>query len=161
MPLGVSIYLFFKILETVEGWSPNSSDISLLVNVSIFIGLFLKKFICFEKIYSPTLRTVSFLFFTEDSNHLASEIFSDISEFLFFFKSFLIFFVKSSSILIFGKSLFMNLIFELLFSTTIFKSGYIYFDSSKFKPGLRSHFLISFSADSKDSIVPPFSIKSI
>ena len=43
MPFGVSIYLFFKILETVEGWSLNSSDISLLVNVSIFIGLFLKK----------------------------------------------------------------------------------------------------------------------
>ena len=79
------MYLFLKILETVDWWIFNFSEISLLDKVSIFVGLFSKKLICFEIIISPTFKTVSFLLFIEDKSHFASDIFSESSLFFFDF----------------------------------------------------------------------------
>ena len=72
MPFGVSIYFDLNILEIVEGWRFNSSASSLLERGFIFKGFFPKNDICFLQISSPTLKIVSFLFFTEDISHFAS-----------------------------------------------------------------------------------------
>ena len=72
IPFGVSIYLDLNIRETVEGCIPNSSDNSLLVRGLIFNGFSSRNDICFLQMSSPTSLTVSFLFLTDDSNHLAS-----------------------------------------------------------------------------------------
>ena len=75
IPFGVSIYFDLIIRDMVDGWTPSSSDISLLVSGETLSGLFPKKSICLLQIISPTFNTVSFLLLIDDINHFASSIF--------------------------------------------------------------------------------------